>query len=137
MSTTFTVRLVLLVSEIAGGGGVGPSTIIGGELLSDPPGSPSTRISASPMFKPTAWSTRNSTQVVTFGANVTAISEPSAGNGPTEIALPSLNSSRPARMLSTPLGRSCKLTCDTLIGLVQVSLIHAPANCPMVAHSFV
>jgi hypothetical protein len=98
---------------------------------------PFTAISARPMFWPTAVFTVNCIHVVVLGLKVTVNGEPSLGRAPTETVVPSLNDNVPDVTLSTRFGLSYKTTWEAVTGTPQVSLIHAPANWPSVAHSFV
>ncbi len=116
-----------------------PTTLLGlnvSPLATTTPG-PSTLISAKPMFVPTALVTWNCTQVTVRAGNVTVSPAPLFGKAPTDTVLPSLKLSVPANMLSSRLGRSYKTICETCCELAQVKRIHAPANCLIVAHSFV
>ena len=69
--------------------------------------------------------------------NVYAASRPQLSRAPTGTVEPSLNVRVPCRIQSFPLGRSYRIARPIVTGLLQLSWIHAPAPCPLVAHSFV
>ncbi len=122
-STSWAVTDSELVWPLATVSGVatGPLMKWGGVLTDESAGLPSTSISASPIFRPSAWSILNRTQLTTLGVKTTFNPTPLFGSAPTGMVEPSLNRSVAPWMWSVAFGRSKRSIWEILTGVPQSS----------------